>query len=71
MWGAPFAKFPLGLGGMMSEDKTLKTVEDWATELMDSHDPDELALLYKALYSRGYRISTCDAQIAKLQKRLG
>lgn len=70
MW-APFRTFPLGLGGIMDDVKTFKTVEDWATEIMDSRDPDECALLYKALYSRGYRISTCDAQIAKLQKRLG
>jgi hypothetical protein len=40
---APFRSFPLGLGGIM-DDKTFKTVEDWATEIMDSHDPDECAL---------------------------
>jgi hypothetical protein len=55
----------------MDDAKTFKTVEDWAVEILDTHDPDEIAVLYKAAYGRGFRISTCDAQIMKLQKRLG
>lgn len=71
MWGAPFAKFPLGLGGMMDETKTLKTVEDWVTEIMDTHDDGELALMYEALYHRGFRIDNVAFQIRKLKERLG
>jgi hypothetical protein len=43
--------------------------EDSVQKILDDWDPDALALLYKSLYARGYRISTVDAQIAKLKKR--
>lgn len=55
-------------------DTTKPSMRDWedaVQALLDNTDEDALALLYKALYARSYRISMVDAQIAKLKKKCG
>lgn len=50
---------------------SMRDYEDMVQKLLDEADPDLLALIYKSLYARGYRISTVDAQITNLRKKCG
>jgi hypothetical protein len=67
----------IGIGGgvgQITQNKatpvTFKDQEDYVYKLLDDLDPGVLALLYKMLYARGYRIGTVEPQIRKLKQSL-
>ncbi len=49
---------------------TFKDQEDYVYKLLEDTDPGVLALLYKSLYARGFRIGTVEPQIQKLRRSL-
>ncbi len=49
---------------------TFKDQEDYVYRLLEDTDPGVLALLYKSLYARGYRIGTVEPEIRKLKRSL-
>jgi len=67
----PPASGPLPDPTMRAQDKTAwkKLMEDRAQELLDHESESILAILYKALYARGFRITTIDADIARALKK--
>ena len=50
---------------------TWKDVEDRVTELINSKPEGELALIYKMLHARGFRIATVGSQIATAKATCG
>jgi hypothetical protein len=78
MMGVPiprFKHFPLGLGGLYAGDvfglpDNVKEEEDRAQEFVDTNKEGYLALVYKLLYARGFRIGTVQPQIEAWKKSL-
>lgn len=53
-----------------STKPTFKDQEDYVYRLLEDTDEGVLALLYKSLYARGFRIGTVDPLISKLRRSL-
>lgn len=64
--------WPMGLSGMFgaqTPEQKWQEVEDRVTRWLENTSDGELALTYKMLYARGYRIATVNQQIAEAKKK--
>jgi hypothetical protein len=57
-------------GWLLPKPHTFREIEDAVQHTLDTADAGDLALLYKSLYARGYRLDQCNALIAKRRKAL-